>query len=437
MNKSLVVLALFVTGLSSVLAQQKLLTIEESVALGLENSRVLHASQMRSEYAGAKSSEMSAMLYPSLKLQATYQRLSEIPEFKIPLPGFTTTIFPYIPNTYATRATIQQPLFTGWKLQGAADNASFQADAARNDVARDKSELVYTIKAAYWNLYRTKEVKRLADENVRQVASHLEDAQNLMKQGLATINDVLKVKVQLSNSKILQSDAANNERLATMSFSSTIGIALETEIGIASQLTPTTREYPKLEGLLSGALRQRPEILATELRVKAAGAAVTTAAGGWFPQVFLNGNYYYARPNQRIIPAKDEFKDTWDFGVSLQFDLWNNLTTLHQTNQAKAQLEQTKDALVTLKDGIALEVTQSFLNLRQAKERIGLAELSVEQANENYRMAAEKYKSGLTTSSELLDAEVALLQSKLQLTQSLVEHELAEARLEKAAGDAR
>jgi outer membrane protein TolC len=174
-----------------------------------------------------------------------------------------------------------------------------------------------------------------------------------------------------------------------------------------------------------------------ESRVKAASAAVTSAAGGWLPQIFFTGNYYYARPNQRIIPSKDEFKDTWDFGISLQIDLWNNLTAFHQTNQAKAQYEQTKDALVTLRDGITLDVTQSYLSFQQAKERIHLAELTVEQANENYRMTAEKYKTGLTTSSELLDAEVALLQSKLQLTQSLVDHELAEARLEKSVGELR
>jgi len=437
MKTTFVAAILIAAALSSVTAQPKMLTIEESIALGLENSRVLHASQMRSEYAGAKASEMSAMLYPSLKLQASYQRLSEVPEFKIPLPGFPVSIFPYIPNTYTTRASLQQPLFTGWKLQGAADNASYQAEAARNDVVKDRADLVYNIKAAYWNLYRAKEVKRLADENVKQIASHLDDAERLMKQGMATINDVLKVKVQLSNSKILQSDAANNQRLAAMTFNSTIGMPLETEIGIGSQLTPATREYPQLDRLLSGALKQRPELLATELRVKAADAAVTTAAGSWYPQIYLTGNYYYARPNQRIIPAVDQFKDTWDFGVSLQFDLWNNLTTLHQTSQAKAQLEQTRDALVNLKDGITLEVTQSYLSFQQAKERIGLAELTVDQANENYRMVAEKYKSGLTTSSELLDAEVALLQSKLQLTQSLVDHELADARLEKVAGNAR
>jgi outer membrane protein len=171
-----------------------------------------------------------------------------------------------------------------------------------------------------------------------------------------------------------------------------------------------------------------------ESRIKASDAAVVSAAGGWFPQIFLTGNYYYSRPNQRIIPLQDAFKDTWDVGVSVQFDLWNGLTTIHQTSQAKSQYEQNKDLLATLKDGVALEVTQNYLNYQQSKERIRLSELTVQQSNENYRMTTEKFKAGLATSSDLLDAEVALLQSKLQLTQALVDHEISEARLMKSVG---
>jgi outer membrane protein len=422
---------------ATVLAQSRMLTIEESVSIGLENSKVLHASQMKSAYASEKASETAALLYPSLRVQASYQRLSEVPEFKIPLLIGFPAIFPYIPNAYSARASFQQPLFTGWKLQGAADNAAYQAEAARGDVARDKSELVFTIRTAYWNVYRAMEVKRLADENVNQVSAHLHDIENLLKQGLATTNDVLKIKVQLSNSNILQSDAANNVRLATISFNSTIGLPLDSEIGIASSLTRSQKEFPELSKLLGSASLQRPEVLAMESRVRASDAAVSAALGGWFPQIFLTGNYYYARPNQRFIPTVDAFKDTWDFGISLQFDLWNNLTTVHQTNQAKAQYEQTRDALATLKDGITLEVTQSYLSYQQSNERIRLSELSVQQASENYRMTAEKFKSGLMTSTELIDAQVSLLQAKLQLTQALVDHELAEARLEKAIGEMR
>ena len=417
-------------------AQQRNFTIEESIRIGLENSKVLHASQMKAEYADAKASEAAATLYPSVRVQAAYQKLSSVPEFRIPIPGNVVT-FPIVLNTYNARATLQQPLFTGWKLQAAADNAEFQAEASRHDLAKDRAELIYNIKAAYWNLYRAREIKRLADENVNQINAHLMDVENLLKQGMATRNDVLKVQVQLSNSKILQSDAGNNAQLAMLAFNSTIGLPLETEVALASSPTSQTKDFPEVSKLVTAAFEQRPEIQGMEWRLKATDAGITAAKGGWLPQVFLTGSYYYARPNPRIFPAKDEFKDSWDIGISLQFDIWNNLTSLHQTNAATAQYEQTKDALSTLRDGITLEVTQNYLAFNQSKQRIRLSELGVEQASENYRVTAEKFKAGLTTNSELLDAEVALLQSKLQLTQALVEYGLAEARLEKAVGVAK
>ena len=131
----------------------------------------------------------------------------------------------------------------------------------------------------------------------------------------------------------------------------------------------------------------------------------------------------------------DAFKDSWDVGVTLQFDIWNNLTTVYQTTEAQAQYEQTKDAIAMLKDGVTLEVTQSYLSFKQAKENIQLSQLSVDQADENLRVTQQKFKAGLTTNSEMLDAEVAQLQAKLQLTQALVDYELAQAKLEKAIGE--
>jgi outer membrane protein TolC len=90
-------------------AQQRSFTIEESIRIGLENSKVLHASQMRAEYADAKASEAAATLYPSVRVQAAYQKLSSVPEFRIPIPGNVVT-FPIVLNTYNARATLQQPL---------------------------------------------------------------------------------------------------------------------------------------------------------------------------------------------------------------------------------------------------------------------------------------------------------------------------------------
>ena len=420
-------------GSTILLAQEKSLTIEEAISLGIANSKSLHSSLMKAEYADAKAGEISAALYPTLKLQASYLKLSDVPEFIIPLPGSPVS-FPVVLNNYHARLSLQQPLFTGWKLQGAANGAEFQAHAARSDVAKDKAELIYNVKLAYWGLYRVREFKLQADENVSLVAAHVEDIENLRNQGMATNNEVLKVKVQLSNAKILQSDAQNSVQLAMISLNSLIGIPLATNVTISSSLSPLVNEFPHLDRLVQTAFLQRPDVQGMEWRVRASDATVVSARGGWLPQLFLTSNYYYARPNQRIFPAKDEFRDTWDVGLSLQFDLWNNLTTFHQTSAAEAQFRQTNDALASLKDGITLEVTQSYLSVRQTGEKIKLAELGVEQAGENYRATQEKFKLGLTTNSELLDAEVMLLQSKLQLTQAQVDCELAQAKLIKAIG---
>ncbi|MGO9481134.1 MAG: hypothetical protein ACLP05_05070, partial [Candidatus Kryptoniota bacterium] len=86
------------------LAQERVLTIEESIAIGLENSKELHSSQMKLQYADAKAGEAAAGMYPSLKAQASYQKLSDVPEFEIALPGLPSPIgFPVILNNYSTK----------------------------------------------------------------------------------------------------------------------------------------------------------------------------------------------------------------------------------------------------------------------------------------------------------------------------------------------
>jgi len=425
-NFSVAALA-FIASMAS--AQQRMLTVEESIAIGMENSKALHSSLMKSNYSDARASEIAAGFYPSVKFQAGYQKLSDIP-----LVTIGPVSLPVILNNYTVKASLQQPLFTGWKLQSASDNAEYISNAAHSDYTKDKAELVYSIKSAYWNVYRAKELKRLSDENVNQIGQHLTDIENLFKQGMATTNAVLKVKVQLSNAKLLQSDASNNVAIAIIAFNSTVGIPLNTDIGIASSLTPTTKDFPEVQQLLVKAMTERPDMHSMEWRLRASQAGITAAQGGWLPQVYLSGNYYYSRPNQRIFPAQDQFKDTWDVGVNLQFDIWNNLTTVYQTDQAQSQYEQTKDAYAILKDGVTLEVTQNYLNVKQVKQKIQLAQLGVEQSDENLRVTQETFKAGLTTNSELLDAEVGQLQSKIQLLQALVEYELAQAKLEKSVG---
>ncbi|MBI1803364.1 MAG: TolC family protein [Ignavibacteriae bacterium] len=421
------------------IARQKMsLTVEQAIATGLEKSKSLHASLMRVEAADAKASEVNAARLPSLRLGGSYARLSDVPGFEIgpfpPLLNDRVTISPAVFNNYNVKLSLQQPLFTGMRLNSSADIADYTSQATSQDYHRDRSELVYTIKASYWNLYKAIEFKKVIDENVEQMKAHLRDVQNMAAQGLVTKNEVLKVEVQLSNVQLQQIDARNNVQLAAIGLNNVIDIPLNTEIDLASTVQPESQKtYGNVNELVQQAIDRRYEVKSTELHVKASESAVTLARSGWFPQVFLTGNYYYARPNQRLFPTQDKFSDTWDVTLSVSLDIWNWGSTIHQTNQAQAQLAQVQDALGQLKDGIALEVTQSYLNFNQSRERIGVAEKGVSQAEENRRITNEKFKAGIALNSDLLDAEAALLQAKWNYIQSLVDHELADAKLQQAA----
>jgi len=87
-----------------------------------------------------------------------------------------------------------------------------------------------------------------------------------------------------------------------------------------------------------------------------------------------------------------------------------------------------------LQDGITLEVTQSVLALHEAQEKVAATRENVAQAEENYRVTNEKFKQGMATNTDLLDANTMWTQAKMEYVQALADHHVAEAKLEKAMG---
>lgn len=191
----------------------------------------------------------------------------------------------------------------------------------------------------------------------------------------------------------------------------------------------------KFEKLVDLARQRRPEVRSMQYRVDIGSAGVTAANGGWFPQLYLAANYDYARPNQRIIPPKDQWDGTWDVGITLQWNVWDWFATHYQSAQAEATLRQAEAGKAQVIDAVAFDVAQQYFNARTAKEKIDVAMSGKQQAQESYRVTSEKFKNGYASTTELLDAEVALLQANLTHTQSIVDYTLALARLNKSIGE--
>ncbi len=417
------------------------LSLEDAIKIGLENSKSMKISELGVDVAQEKSSEVNAGRWANLAFKGGYTRLSSIPAFFLTLPANIPVVggqsFPLYQNVYDfynMQLQLQQPLFTGLQLENSAKAAEKTAEATVYDSRADKSNLKVQIAASYWSLYQAFQAEQFMEENLERTNSHYKQAQDMLNQGMLTQSEVLSAKVQVSNAQLLLLDAQNALRLATVALNNVLGVPLITEYKITSVPQAGDTAMQDISVLLQLAVDNRNELQSLKLKEQAAGAAVSAAWGAYLPQIFLVGDFYYQRPNQRIQPPIDAFKNTWDAGIQISLPIWNWGQTESKVNEARAQEEQAQLAEKQAADAVYLDVTQSYLNFKQAKDKIGVAQTAVNDAEESYRISDQKFKVGLVTNTDLMDAEVALLQAKLNYTQALTGLEVARISLEKATG---
>ncbi len=220
----------------AVWAQKKPLSLDEAISAGLEASPSLHASLMKVESSAAKTREVEAGRLPSLKLGAGYTRQSEVPPFAVHIPGspepFIVSQSYY--NNWNLRLSVQQPLFTGYRLEAGTESARMLEQSAGQDLAKERSEFVFAVKSAYWGLARAREFEAVVGETIGQVREHLKDVRAFFDQGLVTKNEVLRTELQLSNAQLLAIDARNGVEVARTSLNTLIGLPVETDLELTT-----------------------------------------------------------------------------------------------------------------------------------------------------------------------------------------------------------
>ncbi len=419
-------------------AQSLQLSLEDAIQRALETSKNLRSSAQKVTQADARVSEMGSQMLPTLKLQGSYTRLSDVipAQFDNPFsPGDKIILAQPVLDNYQLGLTLNQVLFAGNKLSGASDIAELGLKAAALDLSNDKLSTSYAVTLTYWALYKAQDLRKAIAESVKQLEARVKDGQNLYKAGMITNNEVLKIQVQLANTKVTNLDVEQQCSSLMVALNNQIGQPLSTKLELSSSPGQSQNAAAvDIQSAIDDARRNRPDLVATELRVKMADRNVDIANGGWLPQVSANANYLYANPNSRIFPARAQFDGTWALGINLQWDLWNWMTPAHQAAQARAQKAQTEEGLGMMRDGMSVEATQNYYALAPARERITVAEEALQQAIENNSTTASRYKAGTATGTDVIESETLLLQSKVNKISAIVDYELAVAKLNRSLG---
>ncbi len=416
-------------------AQPASLTLAEAVRLGLQTHPDIAAAEAAVAAATARLGQARASFQPRLQVSAGYQRLSEITPFAIPMPGTEPIeITPNIPNQYQVQLSLEQPLFLGGRLKAQLEAQAQDLAATRAHERSRREALAYRIATAYWQHAEAEALAHAAEENVRRLEAHLEDARNRLAQGLLLESEVLDVAVVLEQARLEALERRQIAELTEATLKSLVGLPPEAKLELPDHPDTTFRSAPALDSLRALALSRRPDLAALRHTIARADALRSMARAGWWPQVALVGRYLYARPNPRIMPLQDRFEGTWEVGLAVKFDLWNGLRTKHQVAEAAALRHQAEAQEAAALRALDVALVQAQLRIQQAYEGLELVRLLVQQAEARYALVRDQFAQGLRTSRDLLDAEAALAQARAREIQAQTACALAWLALHQTTG---
>ena len=183
-----------------------------------------------------------------------------------------------------------------------------------------------------------------------------------------------------------------------------------------------------LDECIQVGLEHHPQVLLARSAVEKAGKAVTLARSAYFPTFALVGTLMHEHGG---FMETDHLLSATLHG---EWTVWEWGSTYYKVQQARAQQQVAEADLTRQVDTVKLEVRAAYLALREWDESIDVAEASIEQAEENYRITVEQYNENITTSTEVLDAQTLQARAQVNYYNALSNFNIATAKLERAMG---
>lgn len=435
-----ILLATVFTSINQLWGQQgRALTLTDAISLSIKNSKQLKGSQARIEEATANLREAVERKLPEAGVSGSYLRLNN--------PNIDVKVKSNNSNSGGTGGTGTQtqssgnpssalygilnaslPIYSGLRIKYGIESSKYLEEAARLDADNDREAVVLNTINAFDNLYKSRAAVELVNESLAEARQRVKDFSNLEKNGILPRNDLLRAQLQESNTELSLLDAENNWRLANINMNLMLGLPDTTVLTVNEADLLNTDQLKTVDEYVQLSLQNRKDVAALSLRKKAANTGIKVAKGASLPSIALTGGYVAADiPNVFTVP------NAVNLGVGVQYNLsslWKNA----QIDQAKARVKQVEANEEQLTDNIHLQVNQAYQNYLSARKKIEVYQTAIAQAEENYKIVNNKFQNQLATTTDLLDADVAQLQARLNSAFARVDASVAYNKLLQTAG---
>ncbi len=385
-----------------------------------------------------KIKENTAKLFPHANINGSFVNNLKSPTSLI--PDFASgDLSKKIPVQMGSRYTssvsgeINQTIFNSNYFVGLQASKVFQSLSEKNIEATTINTSVAVTKA-YYNVLVNKEAIRIANANLVQIKKSLEDVKARYQVGVAETIDVNRIQVQYNNAT---TGLENQNDLLHLSLSQ-LKFQMGMPLGDSLSITEDVRTFDSAPMTVMDTLNfdpaQRPEYQAQQITTQLNELDLKSVRLSNLPTVSTYLNYGFNYFSHKFSSLYSKGYGNSAFGINLSFPLFSGTERLHQINESKIVLEQSKNDLANLDQNIRLQVKAAYVQLQNNNRSLQTQKKNMELTQGVYDRLQYKFKSGVASSLDLLSAENELEQAQSRYIDALLNVLMSRVDVQQALG---
>jgi len=379
------------------------LDLEEIKELAVKNHIDSVKSQLELESLEEKIKEVRAGILPSVSFGVTYTRWD------------TNYISAFVPeNKYFANLRLDQRIFD--KSLWEALKVARESKEVQNFVIEEvRQKLLAEVEKLYWAVLLKKEILKEKEESFQYWQDYFALVKEKYEQGIVPRYEFLRARAQLRQAKADLIRAGGELKSSINSLKAFLGIVGEVEIE-----GKLRKEALAIENPLRVLLEKSPTLKLLRARLKLARSKVKLKEAQYFPRLSFFFNYNL----ENIMDfdggrLKEDYRHGYNFGIKLDFLLYDAGRRSAQIRQERIELRKISKELKFTENKLKNELETLLIRLRSAEEELSAREDSLLASQEALRFSTERYREGVGSQVELLEARKNYEQAKLSLLNSI------------------
>jgi outer membrane protein len=455
------------------------LPLVKCIEIALKNNHRRPASRYAVEMAEARHRQALAGYWPQITAKGGFKRMDEdlnflfpsssfsVPAQSLPLPPMfpagsgldivdaagnhlmTLTAFPGqtidVPeqdvklmdrDTYMASIEGQWLLYDGGMRKGHREQAKGHLDMMKQDSRRTDLEIIDSVKRLYYGAVLAGQLLQLGNDTLARMEATLSLTKTMYKEGSGKVKktDFLDNKVMVETLRSMVAQLEKNELMAHAALAYTMGLPWDASVRPADAKLPFTPFRMELEELVSTAYRFNPDWSGIEAGIFAAEGAIRTARSEHLPKLALTGKLHKWWNDYDAGLDTDENRQGWSVGVGIEVPIFSGFLTCNKVKEAKARVAKIKEEKFLLKEGIGLQIRDTFLALNAAEKSHQATLDAMTAAKENRDLNTRAYQCALVETEDVIRAQMMEALMAAQHFKTRYDHVVLQSKLNLIVG---